>query len=70
MPYFQKTALLYIKKILLLFQEVVNNKKKSSFRWLLKQIYLLFRKYNADNLTLFITNYNNTLINALKYKFP
>jgi transposase-like protein len=70
MPYFQGTALTHTKKILPLFQGVVNNKRESGFRWLLEQVHLLLRHYKADNPTLFITNYNNALINALESKFP
>jgi transposase-like protein len=70
MPYFQGTALTYMKKILLLFQGVVDNERESGFRWLLEQVRLLLRQYEAEDPTLFVTDYNNTLINTLESEFP
>jgi hypothetical protein len=59
-----------MKKILPLFQGIVNNEKESGFRWLLKQGYNLLRECRNKNPLLFITDYNTALINALANKFP
>jgi hypothetical protein len=70
MPYFQGTALTHTKKILPLFQGVVDNERESGFRWLLEQVHLLLRHCEADDPTLFVTDYDNALINALESEFP
>jgi hypothetical protein len=70
MPYFQGTALTHTKKILPLFQGVVDNERESGFRWLLEQVHLLLRECEADDPTLFVTDYDNALINALESEFP
>jgi hypothetical protein len=70
MPYFQGTALTHTKKILPLFQGVVDNERESGFRWLLEQLHLLLSDCDVADPTLFITDYDNALINALKHEFP
>ncbi|KAL1856464.1 hypothetical protein Daus18300_010731 [Diaporthe australafricana] len=70
MPYFQGTALTHTKKILPLFQGVVDNERESGFRWLLQQVHYLLRECKAEDPTLFVTDYNNALINALESEFP
>ena len=69
-PYFQGTTLTHTKKILPLFQGLVDNEKESGFRWLLEQVHLLLKEFEADDPTLFITDYDNALINALEHEFP
>jgi hypothetical protein len=70
MPFFQGTAVTHTKKNLPLFQGIVDNERESGFRWLLEQVHLLLKECEADDPTLFITDYDNALMNALKYEFP
>jgi hypothetical protein len=70
MPYFQGTAITHTKKNLPLFQGIVDNERETGFRWLLEQVHLLLKEYEADDPTLLITDYDNALINAVKHEFP
>jgi hypothetical protein len=57
----------HTKKNLPLFQGIVDNERESGFRWLLEQVHLP-KEYKADDPTLFITDYDNALMNALEYR--
>jgi hypothetical protein len=49
---------------------VIDGEKESNFWWLLEQVYELLRYCEADDPTVFITDYDGALINALKHEFP
>jgi hypothetical protein len=70
MPYFQGTIVTHTKKILPLFQGIVDNERESGFRWLLEQVHDLLRECRNKEPDLFITDYDTALINALAYEFP
>lgn len=70
MPFFQGTAVTQTKKILPLFQGVVDNERETGFRWLLEQVHKLLRECQVDDPTSFVTDYNDALIKALGHEFP
>ena len=70
MPFFQATAVTYTAKIAPLFQGLIDNEREEGFRWLLQQQHALLRTYNLEDPDLYITDYDDTLINTLNFEFP